>query len=91
MPATTGHAERASPLIDPIHYRDDSDDHGKQERLHHARHHRDDDHYHEGPTPGEVYAARVALAISAQVFACAFFVVILDGSCHFYASTGYYY
>lgn len=49
------------------------------------------DHPPPGPTPEEEYAATVALLISAQIFACAFVVVILDGSCNFYASTGYYY
>ncbi len=48
-------------------------------------------HHEYEPTPSEVYAGQVALLLSAQVFACAFFVVILDGSCNFYASTGFYY
>lgn len=56
---------------------------------HDRRHH--EHHDHAEPTPEEVYAGQVALLISAQIFACAFFVIILDGSCNFYASTGYYY
>lgn len=48
-------------------------------------------HHRHEPTPDEVYAGQIALLLSAQVFACAFFVVILDGSCNFYASTGFYY
>lgn len=48
-------------------------------------------HHHHEPTPDELYAGQIALLLSAQVFACAFFVVILDGSCNFYASTGFYY
>lgn len=60
--------------------------HARQYPQETARHH----HPHE-PTPEEEYAATIALLISAQIFACAFIVVILDGSCNFYASTGYYY
>ncbi len=33
----------------------------------------------------------VAMLISAQIFACAFVVIILDGHCDFHIGTGYYY
>jgi hypothetical protein len=49
-----------------------------------------DHHHHHGPTPEEEYAATIALLISAQIFACAFVVIILDGHCDFYVSTGYH-
>ncbi len=52
------------------------------------RHHR---HHHPEPTPEQVYAGQMALLFSAQIFACAFVVVILDGACNFYVSTGYRY
>lgn len=52
-----------------------------------AHHHQE----HHEPTPEEIYAGQIALLLSAQIFACAFVVVILDGSCNFYASTGYYF
>jgi hypothetical protein len=48
-------------------------------------------HYHEEPDPDDVYAGQIALLLSAQVFACAFFVVILDGACNFNVGTSYYY
>ena len=50
-------------------------------------------HHHRppSPTPEEEYTAMVAMLISAQIFTCAFFVVILDGHCSFYAGTGFYY
>jgi len=48
-------------------------------------------HHHHVPTAEEEYAATVALLISAQIFACAFVVVILDGHCNFIVGTGYYY
>lgn len=54
--------------------------------------HREPVHHHDHePSYDEVYAGQIALLLSAQVFTCAFFVIILDGSCNFYASTGYYY
>ena len=48
-------------------------------------------HHHEEPSPAERYAAEVALLITAQLFVCSFVVVVLDGHCSFYASTGYPY
>lgn len=48
-------------------------------------------HHHHAPTPEEEYAAMVAMLISAQIFACAFVVIILDGHCDFHIGTGYYY
>lgn len=63
------------------HYPSERSRHGPRKR----------DHHHHHPTPEEIYAGQVALLFSAQIFACAFVVVILDGSCDFYASTGFYY
>lgn len=48
-------------------------------------------HYHQEPSPGAQHAAEVALLITAQIFVCSFVVVILDGHCELYASTGYHY
>lgn len=76
-------------------YYEDDDQEASTERLTEDRYRADDRyaarHYHNEPSHHDYYAGQLALAISAQVFACAFFVVILDGSCQFYASTGYYY
>lgn len=60
-------------------------------RLYHREPVHHHDHHDHGSSYDEVYAGQIALLLSAQVFTCAFFVVILDGSCNFYASTGYYY
>lgn len=62
-------------------------------RHHHDYHDRTAHHYPDGHEPGpeEIYAGEIALIISAQIFACAFVVVILDGACDFYLSTGGYY
>lgn len=56
-------------------------------RAVHAR----EPHHHEAPSPTDRYAAEVAFLITAQLFVCSFVVVILDGHCSFYASTGYPY
>ena len=48
-------------------------------------------HYHDEPSPEEMYMAEIALLLTAQIFVCSFVVVILDGSCELYASTGFYY
>lgn len=60
----------------------------------HARHGPDYDravHYHDEPSPEEMYAAEIALLLTAQIFVCSFVVVVLDGHCELYASTGFYY
>lgn len=82
LSACAGPAER---------YRESSPSHHASSHDRRDHEHHDHDHHHDEPTPEEVYAGQIALLISAQVFACAFFVIILDGSCNFYASTGYYY
>lgn len=56
-------------------------------RSAHAR----EPHRQQEPSPGAQYAAEVDLLITAQIFVCSFVVVILDGHCEFYASTGYHY
>ena len=48
-------------------------------------------HDHQEPSPAERYAAEVAFLITAQLFVCSFVVVVLDGHCSFYTSTGYPY
>ncbi|MGI9437217.1 MAG: hypothetical protein ACR2Q4_20685 [Geminicoccaceae bacterium] len=47
-----------------------------------ARHATRWNHLHSEPSSEEVYAATIAAALFAQVFACAFVEIILDGSCY---------
>ncbi len=53
--------------------------------------HRRHVHRHAEPGPEARHAAEVALLVTAQVFVCSFVVVVLNGHCDFYVSTGHYY